>query len=200
MISVQFVKAEVIYYVQFISRDDVPALGASQLVAHQIWNAVGLPADQRTSVLALPPPPPPPPPQAGSPHVWTVNILCIVRTNPHKGRMIANYDELKAALGQLARDYPLKLAQRGVTDQSVDIALAEHLPNETLPLTMAAYAHADVIIGPHGAGAQFMRLGANPRMLTDFAFASHRVCVPVCGETRSPHDRGASHARTINHC
>jgi hypothetical protein len=70
----------VIYYTQFISRDDVPSVGLTQPLGRNIWNALGLPEHRHTSVLMPPPDSGPRPLRAE----WEVSVLCMVRTNPGK--------------------------------------------------------------------------------------------------------------------
>jgi hypothetical protein len=139
------IKAEVIYYTQFIGRDDIPSLGLSQLVRHNIWNSIGLPEDRRISVLS---------PRSGTAPrtlveetgtVQEVTIMCIVRTN---------YAELKQALVNFTSTYPLTLRASG--GPVLRIRLTEHLPQMSLPETWKRYAQADIVLGPHGAGTSHL--------------------------------------------
>lgn len=149
MIVGMYVEAEVIYYAQFINRDDIPSLGLTRMLAHQIHEAVGIPKHRRISVLS-------PEVKEGGPkqkEKIEVNILCIVRSDWYKARIVNNYADLKREMLKLSETYPTKLMESGAQEQ-VRITMSEHRPNMSLPHTLSLYANADIIFGPHGAGAR----------------------------------------------
>lgn len=139
-------------------------MGLIQLLGHNFHDGLQIPEERRISILAK---------QLDLPKlklieplakdlqaeyleinkpVVKVNILCIVRSNSYKARMVYNYQVLKKELIHLQELYPLKLKDNGVSDFKLVITLSEHLDTMTLKQTLAAFANADIVFGPHGAG------------------------------------------------
>jgi hypothetical protein len=214
MLNSVYVKANITYYTQFIGRDDIPSAGLCPLVAHHLWNGLGIPEDQRTSILRVPSPPileyggvnnreinTTIKGDATSTIVSAVNdetlhvtIMCIVRTNNYKARMIANYAELREALTNLTVEYPVKLQQSGV-NQSISITLTEHLPNMTLPQALEVFASADIILGPHGAGTRIAPAPLKPScpLTPRLSHVAARLCKPFRWQAGDSCDRGLLH-------
>jgi hypothetical protein len=107
-----------------------------------------------------------------------INVVVMVRTDHWRGRTIVNHDEMKTALLELAIMFPAELLKRtkkaaksaeklnddgyGDGDEQTEVAekreryikinYKEHWPTTPLHETLALYAQADLVIGPHGAG------------------------------------------------
>jgi hypothetical protein len=183
------VKADVIYYVQELSRHETSALGFAQQIRSQLWNLLALPPDHRpwsallepakrgpvedffavdTSVQAqqgLATPQATPTLALGlvADQPLEINVVVMVRTDHWRGRIVVNHDEMKTALLELATTFPDKLLERTrSTDERTEVAeqreryikinYKEHWPETPLHETLALYAQADFVIGPHGAG------------------------------------------------
>jgi hypothetical protein len=158
------VQADIVYLTQFVDRNDVPSLGMTQIISESLHNHLDVPSDQRLSALAIDEPE-----KIGLPtEDLTVNILLVVRkVDSWRGRSIANYAVLKQAIVDLALAYPAKLqrlyAQAGegsdgpARSGKLNITITEHLPSLKPHEVMKLYSRADIVAGPHGAGAWPLR-------------------------------------------
>lgn len=163
----QHIRADIVYFSQFVDRNDIPSLGLTYLINQRVLRNFGVPPERRYGVLA---------PegiirqpvllsQENDEHsdddeiVYEINIVCIVRNNPVRGRMIINYPELKSGLVNLSLSYDTKL-QHSVSESNgtqgkrsrVKISLLEHLPSMATADCLKLYSKADIVVGPHGAG------------------------------------------------
>ncbi|ELR21725.1 uncharacterized protein ACA1_384600 [Acanthamoeba castellanii str. Neff] len=157
------VQADVVYYTQYVERNDVPSIGMTQLISQTLLNALEVPEDRRLSVLAIDDPAKVSLPKEDI----ELNILFMVR-KPHgwKGRIILNYDEVKEAILDLVAAYPAKLQRLSTQDkEDVDIQEDDHYRTGHLKINfiehhahmnatdgMKLFSEADIIMGPHGAG------------------------------------------------
>ncbi len=187
------VKADVIYYVQDLSRHEPSALGFAQQIRSQFWNLLALPDHRPWSALLEPAKrgqveaffgvgapaltgttqaqaAPTPAPGYEADHPLEVNIVVMVRTDHWRGRLIVNHEAMKTALLELAVTFPAELLKRTKAavkkseagdderteverrERYVKINYREHCPKTPLHETLALYAQADFVIGPHGAG------------------------------------------------
>jgi hypothetical protein len=168
------VKADVIYYVPELSRHETSALGFAQQLRSGMWSLLAIPGHRPWSSLLDPAkrgaveaffgvPALAPVPGYSADHPLEVNIVVSVRTNHWRGRLIVNYEQMKAALVDLATTFPAELLKRTKTktksesgertgERYVKLNYREHFPTTPLRETLELFAQADFVIGPHGAG------------------------------------------------
>lgn len=175
-ISWEYVRAQVVYYVQSIDRSDVPSVAMTGIIRHNLLDFAGVPLEARRSeltplssikqlylgptneVLEKPYDPAAPLPVVDddkAEHIGTtqpevvIRLLFIVRDNPSVGRIIINYAQLQDAFWTLALRYRLKALARG---HNVRLQIMEHPSKAPMIDTWRAFSQADIILGPHGAG------------------------------------------------
>lgn len=216
-ISWEYVRAQVVYYVQSIDRSDVPSVAMTGIIRHNLLDFAGVPLEARRSeltplssikqlylgptneVLEKPYDPAAPLPVVDddkAEHIGTtqpevvIRLLFIVRDNPSVGRIIINYAQLQDAFWTLALRYRLKALARG---HNVRLQIMEHPSKAPMIDTWRAFSQADIILGPHGAGKPtYVRLESH---LT-ISMASHkksvllRVRELVCDAAWSTRHRG----------
>jgi hypothetical protein len=177
------VRADVVYTIQGIERSDVPSLGMTQIIRRHLLDMAGIPLDRRRSILKKP--------VDGDEQAEEgeaeVRIIFIVRKDPWAGRIIVNHEEMVVAFEQLSRSYPQKLREEsersGRELRKVKIEMEEHEDRVSMVQSRKLFGRADIVIGPHGAGAYTCGRARRTQrcVLTHGGFVVNRICSSVCG-------------------